>query len=243
MSKTKIVILAVVTTLCCIAVLVGAVVSSRYVNTSACEYVEIVIEDSLSRQFVTPQELDNYLKLKGCYELGQPINEIDCYQIEQQLLKHDMIRTANCYKTAYGMLRILVTQRIPVLAYRIGDETRLIDSDRLIMPYLCGMDSSFVLLTGVITENAVKNEYYDFVKWINEDPYWNTRITNVHVKDPRTIILKQNDQSYQILLGTLDEYPAKLKRLQNLYVKAFDQIGYPDCAELDLRFTGQVIKR
>jgi cell division protein FtsQ len=243
MSKIKSVVLTVVTTLCCITVLAGAVVCSRHVDTSPCEYVDIVIEDSLARQFVTPQELDDYLKLKGCYEIGQPINEIDCYQIEQQLLKHDMIRTANCYKTAYGMLRIAVTQRIPILAYRIGGETRLVDSDRRIMPYLCGMDSSFILLTGVLTENVVTNEYFDFIKWIVDDPYWNTRIANVHVKDPRTIVLKQNDKSYQILLGTLDEYPIKLKRLQNLYVKAFEQIGYPVCTELDLRFAGQVVKR
>jgi hypothetical protein len=45
------------------------------------------------------------------------------------------------------------------------------------------------------------------------------------------------------LLGTLEEYPSKLKRLHDLYANAFEQIGYPECKELDLRFNGQVVER
>lgn len=243
MNRVKTIILVVIATICCVALLVGGILCSRRVDVSSCEKVQVVIEDSLSRKYVSVQELEDYLIANGCYGLGQAMDQIDCYAVEQLLLKHEMIRTADCYKTAYSALRINVTQRVPVFAFKIGEQLHLVDTDRRIMPCRCGMDTNLILLTGVINEQTIRNEYFDFVSWLLEDSYWNERIQNIHVQDPRNVILTEKGQSYRILLGTLEEYPSKLKRLHDLYANAFEQIGYPECKELDLRFNGQVVER
>lgn len=243
MNKVKKIILVVIATICCVALLVGGILCSRRVDVSPCTKVHIVILDSLYRKNVSIQELEEYLIVNERYGLGQPMDQIDCYAIEQLLLQHDMIRTADCYKTAYGALCINLTQRVPIYAFKVGEQVRLVDSDRRIMPCRTGMDTNLILLTGVINEQTIRNEYFDFVSWLLEDPYWNVRMQNIHVQDPKNIVLTEKGQSYRILLGSLDGYTNKLKRLHDLYAKAFEQIGYPECKELDLRFNGQVVER
>jgi hypothetical protein len=55
--------------------------------------------------------------------------------------------------------------------------------------------------------------------------------------------LKQEGIDAKIILGSLDGYVEKLSKLQKLYTKGFDKIGYPECKEYDLRFEGQVVSR
>jgi hypothetical protein len=46
-----------------------------------------------------------------------------------------------------------------------------------------------------------------------------------------------------IVLGELKGYKRKLNKLQKLYTKGFDQMGYKPYKEYDLRFEGQVVGR
>jgi cell division protein FtsQ len=99
------------------------------------------------------------------------------------------------------------------------------------------------VITGAINQRAAAEEYYDFVQWLKGDSYWGERIKNIHVRNPKYVVLSQKEYATNIVLGSLDGYEAKLARLRSLYKKGFDVIGYPECRELDLRFTGQVVRR
>jgi cell division protein FtsQ len=243
MNKVKKVLLAVVTTVCCVTVLVGGVWCSRQVDSSLCTQVEVLVEDSLSRQYVDVTELEMYLKSRGCYALDKVMSTVDCHRIEQTLLEHDMIRTASCYTTPFGAVHVRVTQRIPVLCVKTAEGNYLVDSDRRVMPYRSGMKLDLPVFTGAISQRAATEEYFDFVMWLKSNSYWNTRISDVYVRNPKMLVLSQTDYSAKIVLGKLDGYEAKLSRLRNLYKKGFDILGYPECRELDLRFSGQVVRR
>ena len=106
MNKVTKVLLTVATMVCCAAVLAGGIWCSRQADMSLCTQVDIVVEDSVSRQYVDAMELEGYLKARGCYALTKAMSEVDCHMIEQALLKHEMIRTASCYKTPFGAVRI-----------------------------------------------------------------------------------------------------------------------------------------
>ena len=64
MNKVKTVLLSVLATVCCVAVLVGGVVCSRQSDSSICSQVEVVVQDSLERGYVSAFELECYLKNK-----------------------------------------------------------------------------------------------------------------------------------------------------------------------------------
>ena len=168
MNKVTKVLLTVVTTVCCVAVLVGGIWCSRQTDTSLCTQVDVVVEDSVSRQYVDAMELEGYLKARGCYALTKAMSEVDCHMIEQALLKHEMIRTASCYKTPFGAVRIRVTQRVPVLCVKTAEGNYLVDADRRVMPYRSGMKLDVPVFTGAISKCAATEEYYDFVQWLKQ---------------------------------------------------------------------------
>lgn len=243
MNKVTKVLLTVVTTVCCAAVLVGGIWCSRQADTSLCTQVDVVVEDSVSRQYVDAMEVEGYLKARGCYALTKAMSEVDCHMIEQALLKHEMIRTASCYKTPFGAVRIRVTQRVPVLCVKTAEGNYLVDADRRVMPYRSGMKLDVPVFTGAISKCAATEEYYDFVLWLQDNSYWGERIRDVYVRNPKLVVLSQKDYSAKIVLGKLDGYEDKLARLRSLYKKGFDVLGYPECRELDLRYAGQVVRR
>ena len=243
MNKVTKVLLTVVTTICCAAVLVGGIWCSRQADTSLCTQVDVVVEDSVSRQYVDAMEVEGYLKARGCYALSKAMCEVDCHMIEQALLKHEMIRTASCYKTPFGAVRIRVTQRVPVLCVKTAEGNYLVDADRRVMPYRSGMKLDVPVFTGAISKCAATEEYYDFVLWLQDNSYWGERIRDVYVRNPKLVVLSQKDYSAKIVLGKLDGYEDKLARLRSLYKKGFDVLGYPECRELDLRYAGQVVRR
>jgi hypothetical protein len=81
------------------------------------------------------------------------------------------------------------------------------------------------------------------VLWLRDNHYWDSRIRTIYVKHPKFLVLNQEGQKARIVLGALDGYADKLGRLQKLYTKGLDKIGYPDYSEYDLRFEGQVVGR
>ena len=223
--------------------LVAGVWTSRQPANAPCAHVYIEVQDSIARRFVTADDLQTYLSRAGFEFRGKPMDEIDCAAIEQCLLHHDLIRTAECYKSPRNIVHVKVTQRIPVIYVVANDGCYYVDSDRKIMPLRASVKVNVLTLEGAVSRRAATEEYFDMAQWLAHDDYWSTRIQRVQVNSPRHIVLTQRGMPARILLGELDGYPQKMNKLQELYTHGFDLIGYPDYSEYDLRFAGQVVGR
>lgn len=241
MVKKIFLIVAVI--LSCGAVLVGGAWCSVQCIDSPCSMAQIVISDSLQRQFVRADELELFLKKNGCYPQGKMLSEVDCHVIEQTLLKHEIVRTAACYKSPFNTVHISITQRVPLLSVVSLDGCYYVDTDRQIMPVRNQIDVDVPIFRGTVSQRVATEAYFDFVQWLNGNRYWRTRIDDIYVQNPNYIVLRQKDGDAKIILGTLDDYVDKLDKLRKLFTKGLDHIGYPECREYDLRFDGQVISR
>lgn len=242
-SMVKKIFLTVAAVICCGTVLVGGAWCSAQRDESLCTEVRVVVEDSLQRQFVDTDELVRYLQSKKHYPLKQTMQQIDCHAIEQCLLKHDMVRNVECYKSPFGKVHIVVSQRIPILQVVTNDGLYYVDSDRRIMPVRTPNAIAVPIFKGAINQRAATEEYYDFVTWLSTNRYWNERIQSIHISTPKHLVIHQKGEGARIILGELDGYAEKLDKLQKLYTKGFDKIGYPTHREYDLRFNGQVVGR
>ena len=242
-SMVKKILLTVFVVVCCGAVLVGGVWSSAQKDDSPCTAVQIVVRDSMERQFVQVDELEGSLKRYRLYPQGLLMNQIDCQAIEQCLQAHDMVRNAECYKSPLGVVRVEVTQRVPVLCVMTAEDCYYVDSDREVMPARKSVDVDLPVFRGAVSERAAKEEYYDFVEWLQGNHYWRELISDVYVQHPRYLLLTQRGQKAKIVLGALDGYADKLARLRKLYTHGLDEIEHPDYREYDLRFEGQVVGR
>jgi len=237
----------IVCTVCALVFGVGALIvgvwTSRLPNEASCTRVDIQISDSADYAFVNVEELYCTLESKGLLPVGKAMDDISCYAIEECLLGHDLIRTAECYKSVQNVVHISVTQRVPMLYVKINEGNYYVDIDRKVMPDCPSVNMRVPIFTGLIEQEMATNEYYDFAKWLSDNSYWKDRITHVNVNSPEYIVLTQLDVEGDIILGKLDDFEQKMNKLRKLYVDGLDQIGYKSYKEYDLRFEGQVVGR
>lgn len=234
----------------CAAIIITYVVAavvwvSIQPNEQPCQHVYLQITDSTERQFVSSAELRNNINTAGLSPIGQPMEHISCQSIEQRLMTHTMVRTAQCYKSPYNDIYIRITQRVPVLYVASNDGSYYVDSDRKVMPISSTIHVSVPTFEGAISQRAATHEYYDFAQWLTDNRYWETRIARVQVKTPKDIVLIQQNPYARIVLGTLDSYPEKMDKLRKLYTDGFERMNQPlrQYTEYDLRYNGQVVAR
>lgn len=241
--KTRNVVLGVFATILVVGTLVVGGWASKQPSKRTCKYLEIQLTDSLERQFVSVEEMRNLVRNSGLDPVGATMADVSCHAIEQCLEGHDMIREAQCYKLPNGGIRIRLQQRIPMFLVVSNDGSFYVDTDRKVMPVRSTIDVEVPIVKGAISKRAAVEEYYDFTAWLTKHDYWRTRIDHVQVYSPKNLVISQNDMTAKIVLGELKGYKRKLNKLQKLYTKGFDQMGYKPYKEYDLRFEGQVVGR
>ena len=207
-----------------------------------CQKVVITIKDEGKRSYVKPAELQQYV-VANCGELvGDAVDEIPLAQIEQSLRNHPMLRRAEAWCSPEGVLHLNVEQREPVLRV-MGAENYYVDSDRKRMPVRTTTAAYVPVVTGRVPLRFAAGELFDFVRWIEDDSYWRAQIEQINVVSPKRIELVPRVGSGIVILGTLDNYPAKLRKLKKLYQDGFSTFGWIDYSEIDLRFRNQVVCR
>lgn len=241
--KTKNVVLGVIATILVVGTLVVGAWASKQPSKRTCKYLEIQLTDSLERRFVSVEEMRNLVRSSGLNPVGETMANVSCHAIEQCLEGHDMIRDAQCYKLPNGGIRIRLQQRVPMFLVVSNDGSFYVDTDRKVMPVRSTIDVAVPIVKGTISKRAAVEEYYDFTAWLTKHDYWRTRIEHVQVYNPKYLVLSQNNMTATIVLGELKGYKRKLNKLQKLYTKGFDQMGYKPYKEYDLRFEGQVVGR
>lgn len=207
-----------------------------------CSGVSIRVEDKDERSFVSEKELQDYI-ITHCGELvGDSIHYKQLAMLEETLKKHPMLRYADVWCSPEGLLHMTVAQRVPVLRV-LADENYFVDSDRRLMPVRSTTASYVPVVTGRVPQHFAKGELYDFVCWLEEQDYWRAQIEQINVVSPQMIELVPRVGSGVIILGSLDDYESKLKKLKKLYRDGFSKFGWNDYKEIDLRFKGQVVCR
>lgn len=217
--------------------------ASKQPTDVVCQRLDIQLCDSMEHQFVSVNELYRTLQRGALLPMGKRLEEVSCQEIEECLLQHDMIRTAECYKKSTGDVCVRLTQRVPMLYVTTAEGSYYVDTDRKIMPVRSSIQVAVPIFKGNISQRAATEEYFDFVSWLMNDNYWRQRITQIHVRNPKQHVLTQLHVEGNILLGDLNGYEQKMERLRKLYVKGFDKIGYKSYKEYDLRYQGQVVGR
>ncbi|MBR5855554.1 MAG: hypothetical protein IKY87_07800 [Paludibacteraceae bacterium] len=241
--KIKTIIASVSAVLVVTAMSVAAFWASHIPNDMVCRQVKINISDSTEYQFVGEKELLRTLQNNSLSPVGKIMDDISCQAIEDLLLKHDMIRSAECYKLLDGKVLVNVTQRIPMLCVSSSEGKYYVDSDRKVMPARASIQVQVPIFKGEISQQKAITEYYDFAQWLTQNRYWQPRITQVQVQNNNHIVLMQQPVEGRIILGALKDYESKMNRLRKLYVDGLDHIGYKPYKEYDLRYSGQVIGR
>lgn len=230
--------------------LIAAVVSGYKMQPSeaTCTSLRFFIEDKAERLYVTEGELTQLLRKSDLYPVGRTLPPAMLHRIEITIAHHPMVRTADCYVTPRGEMRIRLTQRVPLLRVQAPLDTYFIDTDRRVMEARPSVRDKVLVVTGLVGVQMSSNVLADFAEWLSEDKYWRIRTHHLQVQNPQLVYLYLRDEQgamrpERVVLGSMKDYENKLNKLRVFLENGADATRDKHYTELDLRFKGQVIGR
>lgn len=232
-----------------IALSLGVLIVSGYVVFSMLEFsvnekdvkcrnLEVTIEGKV--HLLTEDEIGKILVDAGLHPIGASLNNLRTEKIESILKDNPLVRTAVCYHTPDGNVRLDVRLKEPRFLIA-GTEKYYVDDERNIIPVPLTAMAYVPLVTGRVTKSMATGKLYDFVDYVSKDPFWNAQISQIYVRNDMKVELIPRVGDAVILLGTLDAYREKLDRVYRLYDRGFNEIGWNMYESLDLQYDNQVV--
>lgn len=207
---------------------------------NVCRKLEIVLDENAGKQLITEQEVARILEENDLNPIGKTIKHIRTESIEEILHKNPMVKVAECYKTPSGIVNIRISQRCPKLRV-VGFGSYYIDEDRKPMPVSANCAAYVPVVSGRVTVSMATGKMFDFVTYLENNPFWNAQIEQIYVRDDLKIELVPRVGDAIIMLGTLDNFESKLGKLHKLYAKGFNIIGWNKYKVIDLEYKDQVV--
>ncbi len=209
-------------------------------KNTICVGLDVQLLDNTRMRFISEHEIAKILDSKGLNPVGTKYNEISTESMERELLRNELIRTAECYKTISGKLVVEVTQRTPKFLI-VGNESYYVDSDRKLMPVSPNYAAYVPVVSGRVLRGMATRELFDFVTYLEKDTFWNAQIEQIFVRDDLKVELIPRVGNAVVLLGSLDNFEKKLRNLRELYTQGFNVVGWNRYDKVDLQYDGQIV--
>ncbi|MDR2086160.1 MAG: hypothetical protein LBP72_03185 [Dysgonamonadaceae bacterium] len=215
--------------------------SSQEYRNQLCENLHIEIKRGKAGQYIAEKDIKLILQQSGLYPVGKRFSEINTGQIEAALEANDLIRNAECYKTASGKIRLKIYQRTPLLRVISDKGNYYVDTEGEKMPVPSDFSIYVPVATGFIEDSFARKELYHFSLFLQKNKFWNAQIEQIYVAPNRDIELTPRVGSHQIVLGKIDDYEENLDKLKLFYEKGLNKTGWNSYSEINLKYKNQVI--
>ena len=245
MSKAQIIWKSIGLSIMVVLLVGAAVVGFQMTPTGApCVSLRYTIEDADERMYLSEAELNAALRAEAIYPVGQAMNIVSLHRIESAIRRHPMVRTAECYATPRGEVRVRLTQRIPLLRVQTPHEHYLIDTDRRMMQARAAVRDSVPVVTGNINPQMAVTSLADYAEWVQDNRYWRTRVHHLYVQSPFMVYAYlRGETTPRVVLGAMRGYERKFAKLRTFIEDGAEETAGKQYRELDLRFKGQVVGR
>ncbi|MDR1517995.1 MAG: hypothetical protein LBS52_07890 [Dysgonamonadaceae bacterium] len=211
-------------------------------QTDVCNRFEVIVKDSGNTKLIQAVEVETFLKQKGLNPDGKPLKEVNTHAIKEAVLTNRLVKSAEVYTTAQGAVVANIYQRKPVLrVIPDGEASYYIDNNRERMPVSLSYAIYVPLVTGAVKEDYAKNELYDFAQYLNDNPDWDAWVDQIVVRKNRDVEIIPRIGDFRIVLGKLDDYPAKLAKFSLFIEKGLNVVGWNRYSEVNLKYDNQVV--
>ncbi|MDD4158062.1 MAG: hypothetical protein PHH64_01430 [Proteiniphilum sp.] len=235
--------LLILVTLVIIGYLIFSAVYFRNASRNQlCEDFEVVVKDSSRTQFVRTCDIVNLVKRYNLYPVGKTFGEINTLAIRDTILTNELVETAEVYTTPRGGIVAAIRQRQPVLRV-ISDEAGsfYIDQERRVMPVSSAFTVYVPVATGAVSRDFAQGALYDFAMFLQRNDDWDAWIEQIVVRHNGDVALIPRAGDFQIVLGSLEDYPAKLSKFARFVEEGLNVVGWNRYSEINLKYANQVV--
>lgn len=206
-----------------------------------CQSIQIVVKDSLDKHFVTQSDLISLLKKAELSPIDKPIDEINTELIESELLKNEMIANVEVYKTPSGIIKLDVTQKVPILRVIGARGNFYIDNAGSSMPVSRRYAAHVPIASGYVEKEFAMSELYKFALFLQKNDFWNNQIDQIYVHPDQELELVPRVGNHRIYLGTIDGFEEKLDNLRLFYKQAIPKMGWDKYSVINLKYKNQIV--
>ncbi len=214
----------------------------KSLRDNVCERFEVIIKDSTQTRFVESEDIVSLVKRYDLYPVGRKFGEINTLAIRDTILTNRLVESAEVFTTAGGSIVASIRQREPVL--RVISDVKgnfYVDKDRRIMPLSSNFAVYVPVATGLIDEEFAQNELYDFAMFLRNHRDWDAWIEQIVVQKQNDVVLIPRAGDFRIILGSLDDYPAKLAKFVLFVEEGLNVVGWNRYSEINLKYENQVV--
>lgn len=222
-----------------------------------CNDIVISITDSLDHRFIHHDDVLNMLENYNLMILGDNLQDINAKKLEQFFNAQPYIKNTEIYTASDGKIFIEITQRDPMLRIiNAYNESYYIDTEGNILPPSANYSAHIIVANGnipdrfdlslsnnIFTQKVSKQltDAYAIANYISKDEFWNAQIVQIYTDKNFEFDLIPRIGPHIITLGSVDNLVGKIKKLDVLYRKGFNNIGWNKYLHINLKYNNQVI--
>lgn len=212
-----------------------------YAAEDKCRDLQVEILDSAALHYVSPADVYGYIEEYDLDPCGKPLGQIDTEKMERILRLNGVLGSVECYKKAGGIVCVEVTQRVPVMRVMANGGNYYVDTEGRRMVARAQYRAHLPLVTGCVDSVMTYSDLLPLARYIYNDSFWNAQIEQIYVNERHEIELIPRVGRQTILLGSAQDYEAKLDNLMQVYRQVFNQTGWSMYDTVSLKFKDQVV--
>ncbi|MDY0315865.1 MAG: hypothetical protein RBR32_12390 [Bacteroidales bacterium] len=220
-----------------------------------------IISESISikvlgkHDFLNNEIVENLLNENKIFLDSVNIANLDFNKIEEFLENIPYVKNAEVYNNLDGGINIELIQRNPVMRVITEQVNLYIDEDCNPMPLSENYTAQLVVLTGNLENEFFYEEnkstpnrqglslleLFNFVNFLNSHDLWASQVEQIYINENGDIELVPRLGNHVIILGNLENYEYKLKKIETLYLKGFNIVDWEKYSIINLKYSNQVI--
>ncbi len=223
--------------------------AARESRSITCKDIQIELRESEMIQ-ISRKEIARLVYAADKQLIGKELTQINAERIEREVEKHKAIEKAEVFKvittdsSSYnGILGVRIKHREPVVRVMSVNEKYYLDESGEKIPVSSSYTANVLVATGDFSEEFARTELLPFVLYLNANPFWRAQIEQVHIDPNGGIILSPLVGDQLIDLGSLKDYPEKLRNLKAFYEQVLTHNNWNKYETISLKYKNQVIAK
>ena len=244
-------------------ILIGALVGGWMLGKAdrkpiMCKGVSIIITDSTTNQFITPDEIRRILDTEYKGYTGMAIDSLDLTYVEEILDERSAILKSQAYATKDSLLNVIVTQRKPIVRLQKGNKGFYADAEGFLFPLQKSYTSHVHVVDGHIPikvdnghigkpESMKEQEWLtkilNVIRYMEGSKVWREKIVQINVDKKGELIMIPREGQERFIFGQPVDIEAKFDKMGIYYKGISKDKGEGYYRWVDLRYDGQIVCR
>ena len=199
---------------------------------------QINIEISKDK-FLTKNIVLQYIEKHNFSYDGVVLYQFYLNDLEEILLKHPAVKTAEVYSSQQGDMNIKLQQRKAIVRIKTTDADYYLDENGLEMPLSKVYTPRVIVVSGDANQKHHAS-IYAFIQIINKRGFWKSQIMQLHFSGDEVVLIPRVGNQ-KIHFGRLVNSTEKLDNLYQFYKQAMPVKGWQTYSDISLKYKNQIV--